>query len=681
MPTRPIRLTALAVRSTVLVAAIFLLAGEAYCRPQPEPGSLIGITVRTDDGLQEIRNLPAAPKRLGSTSRKRFNLPGGKHLMLTVSRTESGDLDVMVTAEPAAGIRTLGAVVYSDSGEMLCGLLERVVDGGQGDSWRPGMTEALDLRGQKVGMFVKPTVSLYAPFFVSTGGYGVFVEGTWPGEYDMAASAEDEIRFEFEDPTFVFHILYGEPADVIRKYIGLTGRPILPPRWAFTPWRWRDEHKRRDEFFDGTPWSSHFNAEVVEDVLMMDALGIPCGVYWVDRPWAPGSRGYENFDWDTIRLSHPREMIEWLESRDIRFLLWIAPWVLKQMAWDCRDLGYAVEAQKEREDQVLVDFTNPEARGWWYGYVKKVINDGVVGFKLDRAEEIVPSDLETTVYSGITAREMHNDYPRLYAEAVHDLLSRIYGDEFIVMPRAGYAGSQRYAIFWGGDTAGTDWGLRSAIIALQRASVLGFNVWGSDTGGYHQGFNRETTARWLAFSAFCPLMEVGPTGNRGLWNTPWVPSYDVELIAIWSLYAQIHDRLGDYLYHYALGAHESGDPIARPLFVQFPDDAEARNHWDEYMLGDDVLACPIWESGSISREVYLPEGKWRDAWQPAAPIEGPAFIDVDAPLYKIPVYIRDGSDLDLGDLQATYDEAVARAEEKPSMADLLKKASLEQTQE
>jgi alpha-glucosidase (family GH31 glycosyl hydrolase) len=210
---------------------------------------------------------------------------------------------------------------------------------------------------------------------------------------------------------------------------------------------------------------------------------------------------------------------------------------------------------------------------------------------------------------------------------------------------------------------------------------MGFNVWGSDTGGYHQGFNRETTARWLAFSAFCPLMEVGPTGNRGLWNAPWDPGYDGQLIAIWSLYAQVHDRLGDYLYECAKHATATGEPIVRPLTVQYPYDFDARRWWDEYLLGEDILVCPVWKSDVRSREVYLPEGEWIDAWRPASTFEGPQNLTMDCPLHKIPVFVRKGSGVDLGDLNETYTEALERAEKKPNMADLLKKAGLDKFEE
>jgi len=259
---------------------------------------------------------------------------------------------------------------------------------------------------------------------------------------------------------------------------------------------------------------------------------------------------------------------------------------------------------------------------------------------------------------------------------VYDVLKRLRGDDFVIMPRAGYTGSQQYATFWGGDITGGSWGLRTAIIAVQRAAVLGFAVWGSDTGGYHGEFTRDNLSRWLGFSCFCPLMEVGPTHNLGLWNTPWKPSYDAEVLATWRLYARVHDQIGDYLYKCAARAHETGEPIVRPLFVQFPKDSAGVKWWDEFMLGDDLLVCPLWQSGATKREVYLPAGDWLDPWQGGAVVSGPQQMEVDCPLYKTPVYVRKGAAVQLPDLNQVYAEALERTKQKPNMAELLGKAGM-----
>jgi alpha-D-xyloside xylohydrolase len=151
--------------------------------------------------------------------------------------------------------------------------------------------------------------------------------------------------------------------------------------------------------------------------------------------------------------------------------------------------------------------------------------------------------------------------------------------------RTGYAGSQRYGIFWGGDTPGrnnfgtsvpTDLGLRSAILSLARVAFMGFPIWGTDTGGYYQFGQRDVFARWLEFGAVCPLMEIGG-GNQGggqhaPWDMPTQPHDDTEMIDIYRRYVTLHHELVPLLYSLALEAGASGRPLARPLVFDFPSD-------------------------------------------------------------------------------------------------------------
>ena len=100
----------------------------------------------------------------------------------------NGNFVIRLSAEPAAGIVKWGLTIDSRSDEYYTGLMERVVDGPQAASWAPGRKEAMDLRGQKVEMILKPTTSVYAPFYLSSRGYAIFVKGNWPGYFDFAAS-------------------------------------------------------------------------------------------------------------------------------------------------------------------------------------------------------------------------------------------------------------------------------------------------------------------------------------------------------------------------------------------------------------------------------------------------------------------------------------------------------------
>jgi len=248
----------------------------------------------------------------------------------------------------------------------------------------------------------------------------------------------------------------------------------------------------------------------------------------------------------------------------------------------------------------------------------------------------------------------------------------VHGDDIAMMPRAAFTGSSRYGVFWGGDIGSSAEGLRAAIVAGLRSAVMGYPVWGSDTGGYWQAeLDREVTARWLAFSAFCPIMEVGPTENRGFWDMKGEPHYDAELIAIWRLYSMIHDRLADYSYQQALTAHTTGMPIMRPLFLAYPDQPEAWQDWQTYLYGPDILVSAVWKKGTTEHTLYLPAGdRWIDAWT-GQTHDGGQSLTVSTPLHKIPFFVREGSDIRYGTLlEKLWGESLKIARDPPNLAEL-----------
>jgi alpha-glucosidase (family GH31 glycosyl hydrolase) len=192
--------------------------------------------------------------------------------------------------------------------------------------------------------------------------------------------------------------------------------------------------------------------------------------------------------------------------------------------------------------------------------------------------------------------------------------------------------------------------LRSAILSLARVAFMGFPIWGTDTGGYYQFGDRDVFARWLEFSAFCPLMEIGG-GNQGggqhaPWDMPTDPSDDPEMIDIYRRYVTLHHELVPLLYSLGLEAHASGRPLARPLVFDFPADPAVANLWDEFLLGD-LLVAPLWQNGARGRDVYLPQGEWIDYWDPTHRVVGPATVSADAQLDRIPLFVRAGGILPL----------------------------------
>lgn len=619
-------------------------------------------------------------------------LADGRLATVRVETRPEGGAGLAFSVDGLAATERLGVRFEVGADEGFYGLMERVVQGAQNDSWAKEMTEGLDLRGQRVDLLVLPTIALYAPFFVSSAGYGVRVVSDWPGSYrfgvDAAgAQAATEVTIEYEGGALPLEIWPGPtPLDATARYARAVGTSLLPPVWTFRPWRWRDDHWNLPTFFDGTPYEGPFNSMLVEDIVMMDWLGIPCGLYWVDRPWAQGVWGYDDFQWDTERFPDPDGMLDWLHGRGIEFMLWIAPWAVGPVtSKQAKELGCQLSPTPPGPaGAVSLDLTDPACVSWWQGHLKEVALQGVAGFKLDRGEEMVPEGVifDGVYHDGTPYRAGRNPYPTWYARAVQGAFEAAGVDDYVVMPRAAWEGTQRHAVPWGGDTGSTEWGLRSAIIAVQRAALLNFPVWGSDTCGYTGTSSHEVCERWLQFSAFTPLMEVGPTQDSAPWSMNvdgkesvvgplgylYEPVWNPELIATYILYAQLHDDLRDYSYAQAVLAHERGVPIVRPMIAVHPDRPEFRDLFDQYYYGPDVLVAPVWQTGVRERTVILPDDGWIDAWtgQPA-----PAgTLTVDVPAHKIPIFIKKDAGLALGDLSARWSSALARAAAKPDLATL-----------
>jgi alpha-D-xyloside xylohydrolase len=644
-------------------------------QPGPRAVRLDGLFFETPAGRMMLPGALTVTSRgkSGRSLEAQAKMPDGHAVTITVA-PEGKDYVVRLVAQPNADIIRWGFAVDATASEYFTGLMERVVDGLQQASWAPGIKEAMNLRGQKVDMILKPTTSVYAPFYLSSRGYAVFAKTNWPGTYDFCVSDPNRVQIAFEGPSLEVKVYTrGDPAQLVQAHALEAGPPFLPPKWMYTPWRWRDEHRQRTQYYDGTPVTGPFNAEVMEDILMMKAYGIPCGVYWVDRPWGPGRLGYDDFEIDSNRLPHFAEMVQWLNAQGTQMVLWIGPFFQGQMEKEALAKGYNLAAQKpQRNNYPLCDFTNPAAKAYWQEGFSKLLKLGVAGFKLDRAEENIPEDGPDKVFDGRSIRANRNAYPPMYTKAAWEVGKKYRGDDFVMMPRAAYTGSSPYAVFWGGDIGGTHEGLRASIIAVQRAAVMGYPNWGSDTCGYNQQtLDHDMCARWLAFSCFTPIMEVGPTRNVAFWNLPREPKYDAELIAIWRLYTRLHQRLADYSFRQGQTATKTGLPIVRPLFLVEPQAPAAWSNWWTYEYGPDLLVSPIWENGKHTQEVYLPAGqKWKDAWRPERVYEGGQTITVDAALHQIPLFVRVGSNLDLGDLNKEFEESQTIAQQKPDLKTL-----------
>ena len=125
-------------------------------------------------------------------------------------------------------------------------------------------------------------------------------------------------------------------------------------------------------------------------------------------------------------------------------------------------------------------------------------------------------------------------------------------------------------------------------------------------------------------------------------NEVW--SFGEDNYEILKKYLFIRERLRPYVRKCMEEASNSGAPVMRPLFYEFPKDAECWNVEDSYMFGSDLLVSPVMEAGATERRIYLPAGcKWTDAYTKKE-YDGGQYVTVPAPIDIIPVMMREGCD-------------------------------------
>ncbi|MCR4845000.1 MAG: DUF5110 domain-containing protein, partial [Bacteroidales bacterium] len=256
-----------------------------------------------------------------------------------------------------------------------------------------------------------------------------------------------------------------------------------------------------------------------------------------------------------------------------------------------------------------------------------------------------------------SSTEYLNAYALVNAQAIYEGQRGVDPDKRVfLLTRNGFAGLQRYSTAsWSGDI-GTSWtDMRMQMAAGLNYSMSGIPFWGMDIGGFsvmnkfhdpaHADEWQELQTRWHQFGAFVPLFRThGQWPRRELWNIApeGSPAYNSIL---WYMKARYF--LMPYLYSLAASAHFDDATLMRGLPMDFPNDPEVRDLSDQWLLGPSIMPCPVYEYKARTRSVYLPAGGWYDFYDGTYYPE-PGRYTVDAPLERMPVFVKAGSILPLG---------------------------------
>ena len=253
-----------------------------------------------------------------------------------------------------------------------------------------------------------------------------------------------------------------------------------------------------------------------------------------------------------------------------------------------------------------------------------------------------------------------NEFPLKAAQAVFEGWLEAEPDgRVIILGRSIFPGIQRYGVaLWSGDIGTDMWTLSRQIPNGLGVCMAGLPYWTTDIGGFGGGFAEnpefstnnnpkdpryvETYVRWFQFGCFCPLFRVHSAGST---DAPWY--FGTEAEGIVTDFIKLRYRLMPYIYSVAWRVTNEGYTMMRALPMDFMQDKAVRKITDQFMFGPSMLINPITELKAMRRKVYLPAGKWYDFWTGDSQI-GSRTVIAEAPLSRIPIFIRAGAILPIG---------------------------------
>jgi len=439
------------------------------------------------------------------------------------------------------------------------------------------------------------------PFYLSSLGYGVFVNHPETVEFEVGTEQVSRCGFSVKGEKLDYYFISGPTMkDVLVRYTDLTGKPALPPQWSFGLWL-------------STSFTTDYDTDTMESFVDgMLERGIPLSVFHFDCCWMREFH-WTDFTWDSRMFRDPVGLIRMLKSKNIKVCLWINPYIGQEskLFAEAMEKGYLLRRKNGDVWQwdmwqpglAIVDFTNPAAAAWYQAALKGLLDMGVDCFKTDFGERIPVEDV--VYFDGSSPEKMHNYYAYLYNKTVFELIRKEKGKEdALVFARSATVGSQAFPVHWGGDC----WSDYDAMAQSLRGGLSfissGFGFWAHDIGGFEETSTADVYKRWLAFGLLSTHSRLHGSSS---YRVPWL--YDEEAVDVCRFFTRLKASLMPYLYSSAYQTSQTGVPMIRSMAMSFEEDRNCRYLDRQYMLGDSLLIAPIFNDYGMA-SYYLPEGRW-----------------------------------------------------------------------
>lgn len=512
----------------------------------------------------------------------------------------------------------------------------------------------LDQKGCVIELIQRNT-EVTIPFLYSSRGYGFLWNNPAIGRVELGATAT---RWVAEAASQIdYWITTGKkPAEILSNYADVTGHAPAFPEWASGFWQSKLRYASQAELESVSREYRQRNLPL--SVIVIDFF------HWTRQG---------DWQFDPQFWPDPAGMVKKLEELGVKVMVSVWPTVSRlsknyQEMWHKKfiirnKLGSAAQmyfVDNHSEDGIYLhyyDSTHPGARKFLWEQIKKgYYQHGIKIFWVDACEpEMLPFTPENLRFYAGDGEAVANSYPLDHVRGFYEGMLSEGETAPLFLCRSGWAGSQRYgAAIWSGDIMSTFSALRAQVKAGLNMAMSGIPWWTTDIGGFRGGDPtlpdfQQLIVRWFQFGAFCPIFRLH--GHRlpntddfnGAANEVW--SFGEPAYQIIKKYMLLRERLRPYIMQQMAVASETGLPPMRPLFVDFPSDPVCYQVDDEYLFGSDLLVSPVLDADTTLRKVYLPaDATWRDAWTDQV-YTGGQWLSVEAPLDRIPLFLRGDSSL------------------------------------
>jgi alpha-D-xyloside xylohydrolase len=493
--------------------------------------------------------------------------------------------------------------------------------------------------------------------WISEGGYlAVKHLDPFPKAEQNKLSLWSEVANEID-----YYFIKGKNTDdVIRGYRRLTGKAPIVPKWALGYWQSRERYKTQDELLGIV--KEYRRRKIPLDNIVLDWQ------YWEDPKWG-------SHEFDATRFPNPKGMIEQLH-RELGANLMISVWpkfnkgTAHYEEMNKNGFLFTRNIEMKRKDWVGPGYEStfynpfkPEAGALFWKQIDTKLNSlGIDAWWLDATEPDMHSNISIAERvknmnpTGLGPAEKYfNAYSLQNSKSVYEGQRKSSPEKRVfILTRSAYAGQQRYgAATWSGDIVSRWSDFRDQIATGINFSMSGIPYWTMDIGGFAvekryehaQGETlrewRELNTRWFQFGAFCPLFRShGQFPFREIFNL--APEGSAEYASM-VYYTKLRYRLLPYIYSMAAKSYFDDYTIMRGLVMDFPEDRTAQLVADQYMFGPSIMVAPVYEYNARKRDVYFPVGtNWFDFYS-GKKYYGGQKQAVDAPLDRMPLFVKEGS--------------------------------------